>query len=116
MFPGLFPGPPPGPRVVARQSDHGLQPGRAIEIEKKFLDGADKNLLKLSTEAGHADWVRANFITYDTEILSAAATPGSPTAVSGGLHVPSAATWARSLAISSVPRPLRGIIPAAAPG
>jgi peptidyl-dipeptidase A len=40
---------------------------------RKFLDDAEKNLLRLSTEAGQADWIRANFITYDSEMLSAVA-------------------------------------------
>jgi len=38
---------------------------------RKFLDDAEKNLLRLSTEAAQADWIRANFITYDSEMLSA---------------------------------------------
>jgi peptidyl-dipeptidase A len=44
-----------------------------VEDARKFLDDAEKNLLKLTVEAGRADWVRANFITYDSEMLSAAA-------------------------------------------
>jgi peptidyl-dipeptidase A len=44
-----------------------------VEDARKFLDDAEKNLLVLSVESGRADWVRANFITYDSEILSAAA-------------------------------------------
>src|SRR5215475_8690985 len=38
---------------------------------KKFLEDAERNLLKLSTEAAHADWIRENFITHDSETLSA---------------------------------------------
>ncbi len=48
-------------------------PALFAQDAKKFLDDAEKNLLKLSTEAGHADWIRANFITFDSEVLSAAA-------------------------------------------
>lgn len=42
-----------------------------VDDARRFLDQAEKNLLTMSTDASHADWVRANFITYDTEILSA---------------------------------------------
>jgi peptidyl-dipeptidase A len=41
-----------------------------VDDARKFLDNAEKNLLDLSVSAGHADWVEANFITYDTDILS----------------------------------------------
>ena len=44
-----------------------------IEDARTFLDNAEKILLTLNIESGHADWIRANFITYDSEILSAAA-------------------------------------------
>jgi peptidyl-dipeptidase A len=44
-----------------------------VQEARKFLDDAEVKSLILSTEAAHADWVRANFITYDSEILSAAA-------------------------------------------
>ncbi|HML15484.1 MAG TPA: M2 family metallopeptidase [Bryobacteraceae bacterium] len=40
---------------------------------KKFLDDAEKKLLALNIESSRADWVNENFITDDTEILSAAA-------------------------------------------
>jgi len=40
---------------------------------RKFLNDAEKKLLDLSTDAGRADWVRANFITFDTETISAQA-------------------------------------------
>ncbi len=50
-----------------------LASGQTVQDAKKFLDEAEKNLLKLSTEAGHADWIRENFITFDSEMLSAAA-------------------------------------------
>ena len=45
----------------------------SVDDARKFLDEAEKNLLKLSVESNHADWIRANFITYDSEIISAAA-------------------------------------------
>jgi peptidyl-dipeptidase A len=44
-----------------------------VDDARKFLDDAEKNLLALSIESNHADWVHANFITYDSEIISAAA-------------------------------------------
>ena len=44
-----------------------------IEDARRFLDDAERNLLALSVDSDHADWVRANFITYDTELLSSAA-------------------------------------------
>src|ERR1700683_2017414 len=44
-----------------------------VDDARKFLDQAEKNLLTLSTEASRADWVRANFITFDTESISALA-------------------------------------------
>lgn len=40
---------------------------------KKFLDDAEKKLLELNIESGRADWVNENFITLDTETLSAQA-------------------------------------------
>jgi len=42
-----------------------------VQDAKTFLDEAESKLLVLSTEASHADWIRENFITYDTESLSA---------------------------------------------
>src|SRR5579871_2125635 len=44
-----------------------------VQDAKKFLDEAESKLLVLSTEASHADWIRENFITFDTEALSATA-------------------------------------------
>ncbi len=44
-----------------------------VQEAKKFLDDAEEKILVLSTEASHADWIRANFITYDSEVLSATA-------------------------------------------
>ena len=40
---------------------------------KKFVEEAEATLLKLANEAGQAGWVAANFITQDTEALSALA-------------------------------------------
>ena len=38
---------------------------------KKFTDDAEAKLLKLNVEASQAQWVQENFITFDTEALSA---------------------------------------------
>ncbi len=40
---------------------------------KKFLGDAEARLLTLAVDASRADWVKANFITSDTEILAAKA-------------------------------------------
>jgi peptidyl-dipeptidase A len=44
-----------------------------VEEAKKFLDDAEATLFSLSADAGHADWVHATYITYDTDILAAQA-------------------------------------------
>jgi peptidyl-dipeptidase A len=45
-----------------------------VEEARRFVDQADARLLELALEANRASWVQANFITVDTESLSAAAT------------------------------------------
>ncbi|MEO8126757.1 MAG: M2 family metallopeptidase [Bryobacteraceae bacterium] len=45
----------------------------SVADAKKFLDEADARLLALTNEAGRAAWVQSNFITDDTEALSALA-------------------------------------------
>ena len=42
-----------------------------VQDAKKFLEDAESKLLVLGTEAGHADWLRENFINFDSETLSA---------------------------------------------
>jgi len=44
------------------------------EDARKFLEDAEAKLLAASNEAGRAQWVASNFITQDTEALSALAT------------------------------------------
>ena len=44
------------------------------EEARRFVDEADARLMELGIEAERASWVQANFITVDTELLSAAAT------------------------------------------
>jgi len=43
------------------------------EEAARFADEAEKTLSELGVEANHAGWIQANFITYDTQILSARA-------------------------------------------
>ena len=40
---------------------------------REFLNRANAQLLKLSVQQSHAEWVKSTFITYDTEILAARA-------------------------------------------
>ena len=56
---------------------------------KKFLDDAEKKLLELNIQSGRADWVNENFITTDTETLSAEA---DERAIAEGVRLAKAAT------------------------
>ena len=49
-------------------------PGPSADDAKKFLDGANDTLLKLSVAGSQAGWVAQNFITDDTEALDARGT------------------------------------------
>jgi peptidyl-dipeptidase A len=49
------------------------QAAPTVEEARKLLDDAQKRLLDLSIEGQRTQWVQENFITYDTQILSAAA-------------------------------------------
>ncbi len=60
-----------------------------VQDAKKFLDDAEAKLLVLGTESSHADWVHSNFITYDTEVLSAQADERS---IAEGVRLAKAAT------------------------
>ena len=60
-----------------------------VQDAKKFLDGAENKLLVLNVESGRADWVNENFITSDTELLSAAA---DERAIDEGVRLAKAAT------------------------
>src|ERR1700733_6758990 len=42
-----------------------------VQEAKKFLDDAEAKMLVLSTDSNRADWIRENFITFDSEALSA---------------------------------------------
>ena len=59
------------PAPVSAQAT--TQAAPTVEEARKFLDEAQKRLLDLSIDGQRAQWVQENFITYDTEILSAAA-------------------------------------------
>jgi peptidyl-dipeptidase A len=48
-----------------------------IADARKFLDGAEKELLDLSNNANRAQWIQATYITDDTEVLAAQATEKS---------------------------------------
>ena len=45
----------------------------SVDDAKKFLDDAEQKVLALGNEAQQASWVQSNFITDDTEALSALA-------------------------------------------
>ncbi|MBL0155857.1 MAG: M2 family metallopeptidase [Bryobacterales bacterium] len=59
------------PLFVLLLSSCGNQP--SVEEARKFTSDAETQLLTLSNEAGSAAWVQANFITLDTQALSAKA-------------------------------------------
>ncbi|HXE90227.1 MAG TPA: M2 family metallopeptidase [Terriglobales bacterium] len=43
----------------------------SVAEAKAFVDDAEKQLLELNNKLGRASWIKANFITYDTEQLEA---------------------------------------------
>jgi len=51
-----------------------------VEDARKFLDSAEAEMLALANEGGKAAWVAANFITQDTEAISAKANERSTVA------------------------------------
>jgi peptidyl-dipeptidase A len=51
----------------------GAGKAQTVADAKAFLDAAEEKLLALSVESSQADWVKSNFITDDTEVLSAKA-------------------------------------------
>ena len=50
----------------------GAQPAATAAEAKTFIDNASKEMAALLIEANRADWIASNFITEDTEALSAA--------------------------------------------
>jgi len=65
-------GPAPG-RAAAQPAAAPAAAAPTVEQAQKFMDEAEARLMDLSIEAGRAAWVQANFITYDTQVLAAAA-------------------------------------------
>ena len=61
------------PAVLLVLTGCSTQPKSSADDVKKFLDDAEVRLNDLGVEAGRASWVQENFITDDTEALSAAA-------------------------------------------
>src|SRR5258708_431765 len=57
-------------QAVTAQAIH---PQPSVAEAKRFLDEAGRKLRELTNEAGQASWVQENFITDDTEALSAQA-------------------------------------------
>src|SRR3954463_4019598 len=62
-----------GCREAARVAE---APGRSVDPKSvtTFLAGANERLLKLGNAANEAGWVQDNFITVDTQAISARAT------------------------------------------
>jgi peptidyl-dipeptidase A len=59
--------------VSAELKAQGTQAAPTADEATKFVDGASQRLLKLWIDQGRADWVRATYITDDTEMLAAQA-------------------------------------------
>jgi peptidyl-dipeptidase A len=66
----LAPAPPPPPPVAA-------PPGPSVDEARAFVAGVDADLRKLWVASSRASWVAQNFITDDTEALSASAEEAS---------------------------------------
>jgi peptidyl-dipeptidase A len=64
-------------------------PRPTAEEAKTFVEGAEKDLLKLWIDASRADWVKSTYITDDTEILAAQA---NEKAISAGVRYAKQAT------------------------
>jgi peptidyl-dipeptidase A len=45
--------------------------GPTVDQARRFLDDAEARLLRLSNEAGRANWIQSTYITQDTEALAA---------------------------------------------
>ncbi|MCB1043065.1 MAG: M2 family metallopeptidase [Acidobacteria bacterium] len=53
---------------------HATEKKPTVAEAQSFMDDVEAELARLGVEASHAAWVNANFITYDTEILTSKAT------------------------------------------
>ncbi|MEO7327855.1 MAG: M2 family metallopeptidase [Minicystis sp.] len=74
----LPPGPGPGPATTSTAPAASPKPAAATPDEARaFLGEVDTSLRKLWVQSSRADWVSQNFITDDTEALSAAGTEAS---------------------------------------
>src|SRR5258708_39670342 len=60
-----------------------------VQEAPRFLKDAEEKLLVLASESGRASWVQSNFITQDTEALSALA---SERAIAEGVRLAKAST------------------------
>jgi peptidyl-dipeptidase A len=63
------PTPEPAPTPVAEA----VPAGPTAADAEKFINDAEARLYELGVAANHAAWVQSNFITHDTQIISAAA-------------------------------------------
>jgi peptidyl-dipeptidase A len=61
------------PVCVAAALAAAPQPAPTVAEAKAFMDNVESTLLDLATFAGHADWIKATYITGDTEIVAARA-------------------------------------------
>jgi peptidyl-dipeptidase A len=68
-----------------------------VEEAEKFLADAEARLLELNIRAGRAQWVAANFITEDTQAISAEATEA---AIAASVEIAKAAAKFDGLALS----------------
>jgi peptidyl-dipeptidase A len=69
------PAPPPAldPVPAAIPAVHAAPAGPTVQEATEFITNAEKRLLELGIAANHAAWVQSNFITYDTQVIAAAA-------------------------------------------
>ncbi len=76
--------PPPAPiettAPVATQAAPPAPPGPTVADATAFVERANRDLYELGIQAGQAAWVAANFITYDTQQISARADQAYTTA------------------------------------
>ena len=61
------------PQMAQVATNPSSQAAPTAEEAQRFIQEAEARLLELGIAANHAAWVQANFITHDTQIISAAA-------------------------------------------
>jgi peptidyl-dipeptidase A len=59
--------------LLAAACTHGLGPAPDANAARQFIEDANASLEALSVRAARAEWVKANFITVDTEVIAAEA-------------------------------------------